>query len=132
MINIHELKHNNYVIAEYDGQKRRGFVEAIKIDDKQIQVNTDGGNQEFWYEAQDVYPIALTDAEMGELGFVKEDLEDDSVKYKKDAFRLVIGSRDDFSSVEMWFREDIRRFPNVHFVHQLQNQFHDMTKIFLQ
>ncbi|ANI88749.1 hypothetical protein A9P82_05285 [Arachidicoccus ginsenosidimutans] len=132
MINIHELKHNNYVVADYEGQKRKGTVSGIAPEDKQVCVTTDEGNQDFWYDVENVYPIPLTDAEMGHLGFTKEDLEDDAVKYKKDAFRLVIPQRDDFSSVEMWYREDIRRFPNVHYVHQLQNQYHDMTKIFLE
>lgn len=132
MINIQELKQNNYVIAEYEGQKRRGHVSGIAPEDHSVQVITDNGNQEFWYDVHDLYPIELTDAEMGQLGFTKEDLEDDAVKYKKDAFRLVIPKRDDFSSVEMWYREDIRMQPNVYAVHQLQNQFHNMTKIYLE
>ncbi|MDE1191220.1 MAG: hypothetical protein PW786_03665 [Arachidicoccus sp.] len=132
MINIHELKQNNYVEVNNEGQLRRGYVAAISPEEHSVQVVTDEGNQDFWYDANDVYGIELSDAELGHLGFEKEDLEDDAVKYKKDAFRLVIPKRDDFSSVDIWYREDIRRQPKVQYIHQLQNQFHDMTKIYLE
>ncbi|AYD48599.1 MAG TPA: hypothetical protein VFQ86_11190 [Arachidicoccus soli] len=131
MINIHELKLDNFVIAEYEDQERRGFVSDITLEDKMIRVTTDENKQDFWYDPENVYPIKLSDAEMGKFNFEKELLSDGAVKYKKDAFRLVIAKPEDFSYVEMWYREDIRKNPNVHFVHQLQNQFHDMTKIFL-
>lgn len=131
MINIHELKLNNFVIAEFEDQERRGFVSDITLEDKMIRVTTDENKQDFWYDPEDVYPIKLSDAEMGKFHFEKELLNDGAVKYKKDAFRLVIPKADDFSYVEMWYREDIRKNPNVHFVHQLQNQYLEMTKIFL-
>ncbi|MGF7231098.1 hypothetical protein [Arachidicoccus sp.] len=131
MINIHELKLNNFVIAEFEDQERRGFVSDITLEDKMIRVTTDENKQDVWYDPENVYPIKLSDAEMGKFDFEKEILSDGAVKYKKGAFRLVIPKADDFSYVEMWYREDIRKNPNVHFVHQLQNHYHDMTKIFL-
>lgn len=132
MINIHEVKQDNFVIAVFEEIERRGVVAEIAVDDKMIRVITEKGNQDYWYEEFNVYPIQLSDAELGRFGFEKELLEDGAVKYKKNAFRLVIPREEDFSSVEMWYREDIRKFPNVHFVHQLQNAFHDMTKIYLE
>lgn len=132
MINIHELKLNNQVVADYEGQRRRGYVSDVTIDDNMIRVTTDAGNQNFWYTPHDVYPIELSDAEMGHFGFKKEEMPDGAIKYKWDAFRLVIPRENDFSAIEMWFREDIRKQPNVHYVHQLQNQFHNMSKIYLK
>jgi hypothetical protein len=66
-----------------------------------------------------------------DLQFSKQASDDGSVKYSKGAFRLVTPKADDFSSIEMWYREDRRHHPNVHFVHQLQNQYNDMVKIHL-
>lgn len=131
MIKIHELKQGNFVIAVFEDQERRGAVAETAPDDKKVRVITENGNQDFWYDVDKVFPIALSDAEMGRYGFEREVLADGAIKYKRDAFRLVTPSENDFSEVEMWYREDIRKYPNVHFVHQLQNQFHQMTKIFL-
>ena len=131
MINIHELRLDNFVIVEFEDQERRGLVSEISIEDKMIRANTDDGNQDFWYELENVYPVQLSDSEMMHFKFEKEILPDGAVKYKKGSFRLVIPHEDDFSQLEMWYREDIRKQPNVHFVHQLQNQYHDMTKIYL-
>ena len=60
-----------------------------------------------------------------------EEQADGSVKYKKDAFRLVIPAKDDFSHIDMWYREDRRHNPDVHYVHQLQNAHLQMTKMHL-
>lgn len=132
MINIHEMKQNNFVIAVFEEIERRGTVAEVAVDDKMIRVITEKGNQDYWYEEGNVYPIQLSDAELGRFGFEKELLDDGAIKYKKNAFRLVIPQSEDFTNVEMWYREDIRKFPNVHYVHQLQNAFHNMTKIYLE
>lgn len=132
MINIHELRQNNFVIAVFEEIERRGIVAEIAVDDKMVRVITEHGNQDFWYDEHQVFPIALTDGEMRRFGFEKEKLDDGAVKYKKDAFRLVAPKEDDFSFVEVWYREDIRKNPNVHALHQLQNQFHQMTKVYLE
>ena len=39
--------------------------------------------------------------------------------------------RIDGSKLDMWWREDRRTHPNVHFIHQLQNHYLDMTKVHL-
>ena len=132
MIKIQELKQGNFVIAVFEDIERRGRVQEVAIDDKMVRVITEQGNQDFWYDVENVYAIPLSDAEMGRFGFGRELLPDGAIKYKKDAFRLVIPKENDFSEVELWYREDIRKNPNVHTVHQLQNQFYQMTKIYLE
>ncbi len=129
MIKFSEIKVGNYVMAEYDGQLRQGEVNRLNGDEKQVCVETDV--QEFWYETEHLFPITITDEQMMKLNFAKEEMPEGSVKYKKGSFRLVILKKDDFSTVEMWWREDRRQHPNVHFVHQLQNHYYDMTKVHL-
>ena len=87
--------------------------------------------QEFWYDQEDLYPIPITDESMKSLSFTKETMADGVVKYKKGSFRMVIPKENDFSIVEMWYREDRRDHPNVHYVHQLQNHYLQMTKVHL-
>lgn len=127
MINFNELKVGDYVIADYEGQKWEGEITELNHDDKQICVLTEV--QEFWYEPEDVYPIPINDESLRKLNFIREDEPNGVVKYKKGAFRLLIPGKDDFSDIEMWYREDVRSHPNVHYIHQLQNQHLQMTKV---
>lgn len=129
MIKFSEIKVGDYVLAEYEGQQRNGEVTRLNGDEKQVCVETDV--QEFWYETAHLFPIALNDESLTWLNFTKEDREDGSVKYKKGSFRLVVAKKGDFSSIEMWYREDKRHHPDVHYVHQLQNHYHDMVKVHL-
>ena len=63
-------------------------------------------------------------------GFVKE-VDGDSVKYMKGPFRIVIVNNN-FSDIEMWYREDRRHFNSQIGVHHLQNLYHNMTKVPLE
>ena len=129
MINFSELQVGDYVIAEYEGTMWEGEVMALNHDEKQISVRTEV--QSFYYEPKHVYPIVLNDEQLQKLQFSKEVDDDGTVKYKKGSFRLSIPSEGDFSTIEIWYREDRRHHPNVHYIHQLQNQYLQMTKIHL-
>jgi len=129
MIKFNELHVGNYVMVEYEGGMRRGEVTDLNRDEKQVCVETEV--QSFWYDPEHLYPIPLNDEQLMKLNFTREDFEDGSVKYKKGSFRLAIPRKDDFSSIDMWYREDRRHHPDVHYIHQLQKRYHDMTKIYL-
>ena len=63
------------------------------------------------------------------FGFEKQDQPDGSVKYLKGPFRILLSRPGNFSSFEMWYREDRRRIHQPLSVHELQNHYHQMTKI---
>jgi hypothetical protein len=128
MIPINELKVGDYVIAEYEGVKWNGEVVRLNTDEKQICVETEV--QEFWYEEEHLFPIPLSDESLAKLNFIKEELPDGSVKYKKGSFRILISDKNDFSSYkEVWYREDRRDNPDIRYIHLLQNQYLQMTKV---
>lgn len=129
MITFSELQVGNYVIAEYDGVMSEGEVMNLNNDEKQICVQTEV--QSFWFDLSHVFPILLNDEQLIHLNFTKEKMDDGSFKYKKGSFRIAIPSEGDFSNLEMWYREDRRHHPNVHYIHQLQNSYLQMTKIHL-
>lgn len=129
MINFSELQVGNYVIAEYESTLWEGEVMKLNNDEKQICVQTDV--QSFYYESNNVFPIPLNDEQLKKLNFEKEVMDDGSIKYRKGSFRIAIPSEGDFTNIEMWYREDRRHHPNVHYIHQLQNQYLQMTKIHL-
>jgi hypothetical protein len=129
MIKYHDIKIGDYLLAEYEGKMWEGEVVNLNGDEKQVCVQTEV--QEFWFETEHLHPISLSEEALLKLAFQKQNEEDGSVKYLKGSFRIVTPVAGDFSKMEMWYREDRRHNPNVHFVHQLQNQYYDMTKIHL-
>ena len=127
MIKFSELKFGDIVLAEYEGQRREGMVKELNREDKEVCVET--GEQEFWYTPDQLHPIALNDEQMGRLGFTRAENGNGSVKYMKDSFRVLLPQKDNFSSMEIWWRED-RRFLNQPInVHELQNHYYQMTKV---
>ena len=129
MIKFSELKIGDYVIAEFEGSRREGEVVRLNGDEKQVCVQTDV--QEFWSSTDHLHPLPLDEDALLKLSFARQPNDDGSVKYMKGSFRLVTPHAGDFSKIEMWYREDRRHHPGVHFVHQLQNHYLDMTKIHL-
>ncbi|MEN9599597.1 MAG: hypothetical protein RL596_1916 [Bacteroidota bacterium] len=129
MIKFSEIKVGDYMLGEFDGKMWQGQVTGLNGDEKQVCLRTDV--QEFWFSTDHLHPFPLSDDAMQILSFQKQQNDDGSIKYMKGSFRLVIPKANDFSSIEMWYREDRRHHPNVQYVHQLQNQYHDMTKIHL-
>ena len=129
MVKFNDIKIGDFLRAEYEGKFWDGEVVLLNGDEKQVCVKTDV--QEFWFETDKLQGIPLTDAALLNMNFTKQINEDGSVKYSKGPFRLVTPEKGDFSHFDMWYREDRRHNPDVHFVHQLQNQYHDMTKVHL-
>ena len=114
--------------VDYKGKTWEGEVSGLNGDEKQICVTTEV--QDFWYDLEDVYPLPLNDERLLNLNFHKQENEQTGeIKYSKDAFRLVIPAESDFTNIEMWYREDRRYHPDVHYIHQLQNHYLQMTKV---
>jgi hypothetical protein len=127
MLKISELKSGDVVKVMDDGVEREGIITGISHSEHLAQVNN--GVQEFWYNPEKIFPILITDQHLMKMGFEKEELPDASIKYKKGAFRLLTNKKDDFSNIEMWYREDRRHFNFPIGVHQLQNLHLQMTKV---
>lgn len=129
MIKFNELQIGDYVMVEYEGKMWEGEVTNLNHDEKQVEVTTEV--QPFWYNPDSLHAVALNDQLLTDFGFTKQANEDGSMKYMKEAFRLVVPAKDDFSFIEMWYREDRRHHPDVHYMHQLQNHYLSMTKVHL-
>lgn len=127
MIKFSELKFGDIVIAEYEGQQKEGMVKEINREDKEVCVDT--GVQEFWYTPDQLHPIALNDEQMRKLGFIMTENGNGAVKYMKDSFRVLLPKKDDFSAMEIWWREDHRYLNQPINVHELQNHYYQMTKV---
>ena len=127
MIKFQEIQVGDYIIADNDGDQKRGEVTDLNHNEKQVSVNT--GAQAFWYEQEQLEPIAITNEELMNLKFHKQVNEDGSVKYLKGAFRILIARPGDFSKMEVWYRDEKRFVSHEIGVHNLQNHFlkHKLT-----
>lgn len=129
MIQFHEIKKGDYLMADNDGDIKRGEVTDLNGNEKQVCVDT--GAQEFWYETSQLSAIALDDEQLENLKFHKQQNEDGTVKYMKGAFRMMLPAAGDFSKFEIWYRDEHRKIINPIALHQLQNHFYEMTKVHL-
>ena len=129
MIKFSELKTGDYVLAESDGQSWTGEVTDFNHDEKEVSVFN--GVQDFWFKAEDLYPLPLDENQLLKLKFQKHVNEDGSVKYLKGAFRIQTPQQDNFSNFEIWYRDEKRIMLHPISVHQLQNHYLEMTKVHL-
>ena len=127
MIQFHELRVGDIVLADFEGQKSEGEVVGKSEGDHLVNVET--AVQAFYYSPGDLYPILLDENQLMEFGFTKQDQPNGSVKYLKGPFRILLSRPGNFSEFEMWYREDHRHIHEPLSVHQLQNHYHDMTKV---
>lgn len=129
MIKMNEIKMGDYFMGEFEGKMWEGEVINLNHDEKQVCLATDV--QDFWFDIGHIYPIPISDEALRKLNFLREDMPDGSVKYKKGAFRILIPKPDDFSHMEIWYRDDKRHNPQIQYIHQLQNHYLQMTKVHL-
>ncbi len=127
MIKFNELKVGDIVNTEFEGVIKEGEVIDLDREDKLVCVQTDV--QEFWYEPQHLFPLTVDDDQLKKFGFTKKENEDGTVKYMKDAFRILLPKKDNFSSYEIWYREDRRHITHPISMHELQNHYSSMTKV---
>lgn len=127
MINFNELQPGNIVMTEYEGRASEGVVTELNREDKEIGVRTEV--QQFWFKPEEVSPILLTEEYLQKLGFRKEVLSDNKLKFLKEAFRIVTPDNGRLTPLEIWYREDHRLLAQALYVHELQNHYYDMTKV---
>jgi len=127
MIKLNDLKPGDIVMAEYEGQRWEGVVKELNREDREVCVET--SVQEFWFKPDHVFPILLDESQLIKLGFEKKENEDGSAKYSKNSFRIFVPRKDDFTNIEIWWREDKRRLQQAIYVHELQNHYLSMTKV---
>lgn len=127
MIKLSELRSGDLVKANYEGQMIEGAVTEVNREDKEVGVETEV--QEFYFTPDKLFPIPLDENQLFKLGFTRHVLDDGAVKYMRNSFRLMVPKDGDFSTMELWWREDRRHLVQPINVHELQNHFHQMTKV---
>ncbi len=127
MIKFSSIKPGDIVMAEFEGERTQGVVKDLNREDKEVCIETEV--QEFWFPSENLFPVPLDELQLTKLGFQRQENADGSIKYMKDSFRLLLPHKGDFSTIEIWWREDKRHVQQPFFVHDLQNHYYDMTKV---
>jgi hypothetical protein len=127
MINLHELRAGDIVLAEFEGQSREGEVVDIDREERKVDVRTTV--QDFWYGPEHLNAIPLDEGQLLKFGFERQEMPDGKIKYLKGPFRILLSEKGNFSNFEMWYREDRRHIVQPMTVHVLQNHYHSMTKV---
>jgi len=127
MIQFHDLRVGDLVLVENAGQRMEGEVIGLNGDEKEVDVQTTA--QDFWYGPDDLYGIAVDEGQLLRFGFERQNMPDGKVKYLKGPFRILLSQNGNLSNFEMWYREDRRHITRELAVHELQNYYHQMTKV---
>ena len=78
MLKFNEIKVGDYLIADNDGDRKRGEVTNLNGDEKQVCVDT---GQEFWYEMNQLHALPLDEAELMNFKFHKHVNDDGTIKF---------------------------------------------------
>jgi hypothetical protein len=127
MIPFHEVKTGDILQAEFDGTRAEGEVIELNHEDKEVCVAT--GENEFWYTPEHLYAIPLDEDQLKKFHFETHLNGDNSIKYMRGPFRILLFKKGNFSDFEIWYREDRRHITHHLSVHELQNHYYQMTKV---
>jgi hypothetical protein len=127
MVPFHEVKLGDILLAEFDGTRTEGEVIELNHEDKEVCVSTN--DNEFWYTPDHLFAIPLDDAQLQKFHFQSQVNGDRSIKYMRGPFRILLPEKGNFSNFEIWYREDLRHITHHLSVHELQNHYHQMTKV---
>lgn len=133
MINLQDVKAGDIVLVQYEGNTVEGQVLEVNREDKQVCVQT--GEQEFWYDLKDLYPIPLNEDQLLRLKFKKDEalsLNGDGLIYVRGPFSVKLHTLSDgMPATRLDYRDEHREIKGSITVNQLQNHYHAMTNFHL-
>jgi hypothetical protein len=133
MINLHDVKAGDTVLVEFEGNTVEGQVLEVNREDKQVCVQT--GDQEFWYDLKDLYPIPLNEDQLIRLKFKKDDslsVNGGGQIYVRGPFSVKLHTQENGApATRLDYRDEHREIKGSITVNQLQNHYQEMTNFHL-
>lgn len=133
MINLHDVKAGDTVLVEFEGNTVEGQVLEVNREDKQVCVQT--GEQEFWYDLKDLYPIPLSEDQLLRLKFKKDEslsVNGGGQIYVRGPFSVKLHKLDNgVTATRLDYRDEHREIKGPITVNQLQNHYQEMTNFHL-
>jgi len=129
MIKLSEIKNGDIVNARFEEVTNTG--EVIQVDREEKKALVAHGDQEFWYDIDDLGPVPLTIPLLEQLGFVRSSdpaLNHDAVAYVRGPF-IVRYPEKEKNNMLLTYRDEHREINNDIYVHQFQNHYLGMTNV---
>lgn len=133
MIRLQDVKVGDTVLVAYEGALIEGNVLEINHEDKQVCVLTHG-QQEFWYELENLYPIPLDETQLLRLKFKKDEAlsnNGNGIVYVRGPFSVKLYKQEGQDMTRLDYRDEHREIKGLLTVNQLQNHYHGMTNFHL-
>lgn len=133
MIKISEVKNGDIVNARFEDVINTG--EVIQVDREERKALVSHGDQEFWYDTEDLSPVLFTIDSLATLGFIES--SDPVIKgtgraFVKGPFILQFPDAANTDHIHLIYRDEHRDLKGPIFLHQLQNHYHSMTNFHLE
>ena len=131
MIKLSEIKNGDIVNARFEDVTNTG--EVVQVDGAEKKVLVAHGDQQFWYDTDDLSPIPLTVNALETLGFTLSSdpaFNSNGAAYMRGPF-IVRYPEKDKSSMLLTYRDEHREINNEISVHQFQNHYQSMTNMHL-
>ena len=131
MIKLSEIKNGDIVNARFEDVTNTG--EVIQVDGAEKKVLVTHGDQQFWYDIDELSPVPLTTNMLEKLGFTLSPdpaFNSDGVAYIRGPF-IVRYPEKDKNSMLLTYRDEHREINNEISVHKFQNHYQSMTNIHL-
>lgn len=129
MVDINEIHLGNWVQVEVEGERLTGKVERKSVE----RIGVNARDELAWYFPKDVFPIRLTTDWLEHFDFVEEESKDGELAYRHGPFKLTYPDKDNKQHIILSCHgAHSRDFQEGLYVHDLQNHYHGMTKVFIE
>lgn len=130
MIKLSDLKEEDIVMVDFEGQMRIGDIVEISSGDKKAKIAH--GENEFWYDFHDLHAVPLSQAQLAELGFKQvQDSSSDGIVYERGPFSIQFVQKGADKHALLHYRDETRHIHDMQYLHQLQHHYKGMTNFVL-
>ncbi|MBX3254021.1 MAG: hypothetical protein KF862_07775 [Chitinophagaceae bacterium] len=132
MIRLAEVKMGDIVNARFEDVINTGEVEQVDREEKKALVVH--GDQEFWYDIEDLTPVPLTRESLEKLGFYPSDdpvIKGIGTAYVRGPFIIQFPEESNLQKIHLIYRDEHRNLNGELYLHQLQNHYQSMTNMHL-
>jgi hypothetical protein len=130
MIKLSDLKEEDIVMVDFEGQMRIGDIVEISSGDKKAKIAH--GENEFWYDFHDLHPVPVSPEQLAELGFKQvQDASSDGILYERGPFSIQFVQKGVDKHALLHYRDETRHIHDLQYLHQLQHHYKGMTNFVL-
>lgn len=132
MIKLSEVKQGDIVNARFEDVVNTG--EVLQVDREERKALVQHGDQEFWYDMEDLTPVPFSLNSLDSLGFHSSEdpvLKGTGAAYVRGPFVIRFPETGNTSKINLIYRDEHRNLSGPLYLHQLQNHYLSMTNMHL-